>query len=104
MRSLDDASGMTDAELLRAVQNARQLKREAETTVVTVLLQRGWSLRGIARELGLDHRTVSAWVGRDTERGTDTGTGPEPDTSRDNGPGSGPGDKPGDTPGGADAQ
>lgn len=56
---------MSEAELVRAVINARELKTAAETAVVVELQRRGWSYRQIGRALDINWTTARDWALRD---------------------------------------
>lgn len=71
MRQLDDPSGLSEDELLRAVSNVREMRFTVEEVAAKDLQRRGWSTRDIGERLGLDHKTIQAWLRRADARQED---------------------------------
>lgn len=64
MRQLDNPSGLSAEELLRAVANVREMRTTVEEVAAKELQRRDWSTRDIGRRLDLDHKTIQAWLAR----------------------------------------
>lgn len=67
MQNLDDPSGLTDDQLVRAAAEAKEAKKLAELAAATELACRGWSWRKIGDHLAVNYSTAYGWV-RDAGR------------------------------------
>lgn len=62
MQANFDPAGMSEADLIAAVAQARETKKRTEVVVTEELLRRGMSWRQIGAALGVDHTTPRKWL------------------------------------------
>lgn len=69
MTNRDDLSGLTDDEVIKAIRDARQAKKVAETWGSEELRRRGWTVEQIGKALGVHKAQPTRWVQAHPSRG-----------------------------------
>jgi hypothetical protein len=62
MSNRDDLTGLTDEEVVKAIRDAREAKKVAETWGAAELKRRGWTVERIAQALGVHKAQPTRWA------------------------------------------